>query len=76
MPAGVINIISGNANELCKCLYEHHDVRAFWSDFEFKSSFDTNEITWLISNPKLTDYKANATYRKLIWMPSGDSFGN
>ncbi len=83
VPAGVVNIITGNHAELAPTLAKHLDVDAVWS---FSSSDLSATIesasagnlkrTWVNNGTTLTpstaDYLAASTEVKNIWIPYGE----
>ncbi len=83
VPAGVVNIVTGNHAELAPTLAKHMDVDAIWS---FSSTDLSKEIelastsnlkrTWVNNGKALTpsthDYLAAATEIKNIWIPYGE----
>jgi len=88
MPAGVINIVTGDALSLTKTLAEHDNVDAFWyvgsargCELVEKASAGNLKQTWASSkqrdwfNPKHAQgeiYLRHATQVKNIWVPYGE----
>jgi len=88
LPAGVVNIVTGERDPLALVLAEHHDVDAVWyagtAAFGGKieaASADDLKRTWLV--PATLDWSAagqsegrailtRATQVKNIWIPYGD----
>jgi aldehyde dehydrogenase (NAD+) len=88
MPAGVINIVTGNALSLTKTLAEHDNVAALWyvgtakgCQLVEKASVGNLKQTWASSkardwfDPKQARgdiYLRHATQVKNIWVPYGE----
>ena len=87
IPAGVINIVTGDSNTLAKTLAEHDGVDAMWffgsqeaSTMVEKASAGNVKQTWTsrglnydLSNPRFEgDYfLSKATQVKNVWIPYG-----
>ncbi len=80
VPAGVVNIVTGDHADLGKTLSDHYDVDAVWN---FGDTANTGMIeaasagnlkrTWAPSGtPSAKDYLAAATEIKNIWIPYGE----
>jgi len=88
VPAGVINIVTGESDELAKTLAEHDDVAALWyfgsgsgDAMVEKASSGNLKATWTASAPRdwLFDaegqgreFLRRATQVKNIWVPYGE----
>jgi aldehyde dehydrogenase (NAD+) len=87
VPAGTINIVTGDRNELAKTLAEHDEVAALWyhgdsSAMIEKASAGNVKSTWVNDhklidwfNPKQAqghEYLRRATQVKNIWIPYGE----
>ena len=80
IPAGVVNIVTGNPSELGKTLSDHFDVDAIWN-FGCASHtrmIETNSAgnlkrTWAPrGTPSSHEYLMSATEVKNIWIPYGE----
>ncbi|MBL8097602.1 MAG: aldehyde dehydrogenase family protein, partial [Anaerolineales bacterium] len=82
VPAGTINIVTGNRDELAKTLSEHDDVDVIWYAGEkagVKSiqaaSAGNMKQTWVMSAsgelPEMDEILRHATQVKNIWVPYG-----
>ncbi len=78
VPAGVVNIITGNRAELAKHLAAHMDVDAVWSfssehskTVEFEAAGNLKR-TWITDEPTDKDLLVAATEIKNIWVPYGE----
>jgi aldehyde dehydrogenase (NAD+) len=87
VPAGVLNIITGEEEAFVKTLSEHHDIAAIWYFGAGNNSgeierFSTTSLkrTW-VNNNKTRDWHSNgqgkeflnnATDVKNIWIPYGE----
>ncbi|MFN3491577.1 MAG: aldehyde dehydrogenase family protein, partial [Anaerolineales bacterium] len=82
VPAGVINIITGNRDELAKTLSEHDDVDAIWyagskdgGKAVQEASAGNMKQTWVMSAsgdlPEMDEILRHATQVKNIWVPYG-----
>ena len=88
VPAGVINIVTGDKNALAKTLAEHDDVEAIWyfgdrdgvkavelaSATNMKRTWTTWEFKDLLDNDEGEgrEYLREATQVKNIWVPYGE----
>jgi aldehyde dehydrogenase (NAD+) len=87
VPAGTVNIVTGDRDELAKTLAEHDEVAALWyhgdnsalfekaSAGNVKSTWvnDGKQIDWLNSEQAQgTEYLRRATQVKNIWIPYGE----
>jgi len=87
VPAGVINIITGDEGDLIKTLSEHHDVASIWYFGAGKNSGKIEKLsahslkrTWVnnhktrdwINNGEGKEFLRNATDVKNIWIPYGE----
>ncbi|PRY77263.1 aldehyde dehydrogenase (NAD+) [Yoonia maritima] len=83
VPAGVVNIITGDHAELAPTLASHMDLDAVWSFSSSdvsgaveKASAGNLKRTWvnngLATNPATHDYLQAATEIKNIWIPYGE----
>ncbi len=80
VPAGVVNIVTGNPSELGKTLSDHLDVDAVWNlgCVSNTAMIETNSAgnlkrTWAPSgSPIPRDYLMSATEVKNIWIPYGE----
>jgi aldehyde dehydrogenase (NAD+) len=86
VPAGAVNIITGNRDELAKTLSEHDEVAALWyhgsvtgSAMVEKASAGNLKSTWVNdgkqtdwSSAEGTDFLRRATQVKNIWIPYGE----
>ena len=84
VPAGVINIVTGDQKSLAKTLAEHLDVDAIWhADFaelierssagNLKRTFDLNARDWLdVRQAEGREFLREATQVKNIWIPYGE----
>ncbi|WP_394179922.1 aldehyde dehydrogenase family protein [Yoonia maritima] len=83
VPAGVVNIITGDHAELAPTLASHMDLDAVWSFSSSdvsgaveKASAENLKRTWvnngLATNPATHDYLQAATEIKNIWIPYGE----
>lgn len=83
VPAGVVNIITGDHAELAPTLASHMDLDALWSFSSSdvsgaveKASAENLKRTWvnngLATNPATHDYLQAATEIKNIWIPYGE----
>jgi aldehyde dehydrogenase (NAD+) len=82
IPAGTINIVTGDRDELAKTLAEHDDVDSIWyagasegASAVQKESAGNMKRTWILSPrgalPRTTDTLREATQVKNIWVPYG-----
>jgi aldehyde dehydrogenase (NAD+) len=87
MPAGTINIVTGDRNELAKTLAEHDEIAALWyhgdqSTMIEKASAGNVKSTW-VNDGKIIDwlnpeqaqgheYLRRASQVKNIWIPYGE----
>ena len=79
VPAGVVNILTGDHEELAPHLAKHMDVDAVWS-FSPQDLAQTIEAgsalnikrTWIASNPSLKETLQAATEVKNVWVPYGE----
>ena len=87
LPAGVVNIVTGDASELAKTLAAHMDVDAVWS---FSSTnlatliereaaanlkrtwVETHARDWYAPNAEGRAFLSAATEIKTIWIPYGE----
>jgi aldehyde dehydrogenase (NAD+) len=80
LPAGVVNIVTGNPSELGKTLSDHLDVDSVWNlgSASNTAMIETNSAgnlkrTWAPSaTPVPRDYLMSATEVKNIWIPYGE----
>jgi aldehyde dehydrogenase (NAD+) len=84
VPAGVVNIVTGDQQSLAKTLAEHLDVDAIWhADFaelierssagNLKRTFDVRARDWLDSRQaEGREFLREATQVKNIWIPYGE----
>jgi aldehyde dehydrogenase (NAD+) len=82
VPAGVVNIVTGDSSSLGKTLAEHLDVDALWfashaQAFE-KASAGNLKRTWNLEDMDFTAFDTRAALReatqvKNIWIPYGES---
>jgi aldehyde dehydrogenase (NAD+) len=84
VPAGVVNIVTGDQQSLAKTLAEHLDVDAIWhADFaelierssagNLKRTFDINARDWLdMRQAEGREFLREATQVKNIWIPYGE----
>jgi aldehyde dehydrogenase (NAD+) len=84
VPAGVVNIVTGDQKSLAKTLAEHLDVDAIWhADFaelierssagNLKRTFDVNARDWLDARQaEGREFLREATQVKNIWIPYGE----
>jgi aldehyde dehydrogenase (NAD+) len=84
VPAGVVNIVTGDQQSLAKTLAEHLDVDAIWhADFaelierssagNLKRTFDVSARDWLDSRQaEGREFLREATQVKNIWIPYGE----
>ena len=80
VPAGVVNIVTGNPSELGKTLSDHLDVDAVWNlgSASNTAMIEANSAgnlkrTWAPSGtPVPRDYLMSATEVKNIWIPYGE----
>jgi aldehyde dehydrogenase (NAD+) len=84
LPAGVVNIVTGDQQPLAKTLAEHLDVDAIWyADFaemierssagNLKRTFDVNARDWLDARQaEGREFLREATQVKNIWIPYGE----
>jgi aldehyde dehydrogenase (NAD+) len=82
VPAGTINIVTGNRDELAKTLSEHDDVDVIWYAGSKEggkavqaASAGNMKQTWVISAsgelPEINEILRHATQVKNIWVPYG-----
>ena len=82
VPAGTLNIVTGNREELAKTLSEHDDVDAIWYSGEkeggkFVQAASTGNMkqTWVMSAsgelPEIDAILRHSTQVKNIWVPYG-----
>jgi aldehyde dehydrogenase (NAD+) len=83
LPAGVVNILTGDHSDLAGHAAKHHDIDAVWSfsgaDISAtieKGSASNLKRTWVNNGTALTptarDWLAAATEVKNIWIPYGE----
>mgnify|MGYP005988264983 CR=1 FL=1 len=79
VPAGVVNIVTGNHASLGKTLADHFDVDAVWNfgDHAHNGAIEAASAgnikrTWAPSAPSNADYLRAATEVKNIWIPYGE----
>ena len=86
VPAGAINIVTGNRDELAKTLADHDEVAALWyhgsaegSTMVEKASAGNLKSTWVNhgkqsdwASAEGTEYLRRATQVKNIWIPFGE----
>ncbi|MEN8895245.1 MAG: aldehyde dehydrogenase family protein [Yoonia sp.] len=80
VPAGVVNIVTGNHVDLGKMLGDHYDVDAVWNLGDTANttliegaSAGNLKRTWAPSStPSAKDYLTAATEIKNIWIPYGE----
>lgn len=86
VPAGAINIVTGNRDELAKTLADHDEVAAIWYHGSAegcamveKASAGNLKSTWVNHGRQVdwataegTDYLRHATQVKNIWIPYGE----
>jgi aldehyde dehydrogenase (NAD+) len=86
VPAGVVNIVTGNRDELAKTLSEHDEVASLWyhgsaagSAMVEKASAGNLKSTWVNYGKQTdwhtsasTEYLRRATQVKNIWIPYGE----
>ena len=78
VPAGVVNILTGDQGELAPHLAGHMDVDAVWSfNADLAKPIETASAsnlkrTWVTSDPSDKDLLAAATEVKNIWVPYGE----
>jgi len=82
VPAGTINIVTGNRDELAKTLSEHDDVDAIWyagskdgGKAVQAASAGNMKQTWVMNSagelPEMDEILRHATQVKNIWVPYG-----
>jgi aldehyde dehydrogenase (NAD+) len=78
VPAGVVNILTGNQAELASHLAAHMDLDAVWSfrsdhaeTVEFHAASNLKR-TWITNEPTDKDFLIAATEIKNIWVPYGE----
>ncbi len=82
VPAGTINIVTGNRDELAKTLAEHDDVDVVWyagsaegAKFVQAASAGNMKQTWVMPAngelPEMDEILRHATQVKNIWVPYG-----
>jgi aldehyde dehydrogenase (NAD+) len=82
VPAGVVNIVTGDPAALSKTLSEHLDVDAIWfashgaeieraSSGNLKRTFDLETRDWQSVTPR--EWLREATQVKNVWIPYGES---
>jgi aldehyde dehydrogenase (NAD+) len=88
VPAGVVNIVTGDRHSLIKTLAEHDDVDALWVFGSEKASADAERLSasnlkrTLVDHGLATDwsirasgrpiYLRHATQVKNVWIPYGE----
>ncbi|WP_458791648.1 aldehyde dehydrogenase family protein [Yoonia sp. MH D7] len=80
VPAGVVNIVTGNHAELGKTLSDHYDLDSLWNlaDTSLNAQLEAAAAgnlkrTWCpLGTPSAKDYLAAATEVKNIWIPYGE----
>jgi aldehyde dehydrogenase (NAD+) len=78
VPAGVVNILTGDQADLAKHLSLHMDVDAVWSfntslsETIENASASNLKRTWIATNPSDKDLLMAATEVKNIWVPYGE----
>eukprot|EP00095_Tigriopus_kingsejongensis_P001920 snap_masked-scaffold1575_size35271-processed-gene-0.12 protein:Tk01920 transcript:snap_masked-scaffold1575_size35271-processed-gene-0.12-mRNA-1 annotation:"aldehyde dehydrogenase" len=79
VPAGVVNILTGNHAELAPDMAKHMDINAVWSfsshdlSQQIEAGSATNlKRTWITQDPALKETLHHATQVKNIWIPYGE----
>ncbi len=88
IPAGVVNVVTGEQNELAKCLASHDDVDSVWyfgsgnpREVEHASAGNlkrtwtarAEDLDWLDPSPaQVREFLYQATEVKNIWIPYGE----
>ncbi|MBB5722640.1 aldehyde dehydrogenase (NAD+) [Loktanella ponticola] len=79
VPAGVVNILTGDHSEIAPHMAKHMDIDAVWSfsplDFakQIEAGSATNiKRTWITQNPTTKEALLHATEVKNIWVPYGE----
>ena len=81
VPAGVVNIVTGDPDALCKTLADHHEVAALWyvgpgGAAVEKASVSNLKATWvreiLATDAQGPEFLRRATQVKTIWVPYGE----
>ncbi len=84
LPGGVVNIVTGDRDDLCKVLAQHDDVDAMWYYGTDATTMETEsagnlKAVWTLSNRDWRgpqgqgrDFLARACQVKNIWIPYGE----
>ncbi|MCB1398574.1 MAG: aldehyde dehydrogenase family protein, partial [Rhodobacteraceae bacterium] len=84
LPGGVVNIVTGDRDDLCKVLARHDDVDAMWYCGTDATTMETEsagnlKAVWTLSNRDWRgpqgqgrDFLARACQVKNIWIPYGE----
>ena len=79
VPAGVVNILTGDPAELAPHMAKHNDIDAVWSfgEASFAAPIEAGSIgnlkrTWVTQKPSHPELLRAATEVKNIWIPYGE----